>query len=426
MPTLLDTSVEGTPAGCRAAAAALRATLAPSGHARRFLADQRALPHADLGDHAGTAYRTACRRLHHDLGEPRRDVRALADALEQYADALRDVVGVMERVREVGAWYRFTESAHLLRRPTAPADEELVAWRLLEQRVADAQQADWVAKQAWREAYVLVIGVAPPAQRGTPPTCPVSPQPWPPTDDQWPRPPWQPPPREEPAGGPGASPVAPPAGTGASDRPPPAPPRADPLPPDGTLRAPPGSGPWRDPAPLAARFATAEDPPPPPSSPEALTNRPWEGPIMLDHNDINLAVPGDWHRRADPESGVILSARPVGVPPSGYVPDVVLRAAPVDDALVPWRDEAMADLGRRLPGFALEDADEYDLGEHEVAYRRFAHSFGSTDVLVDQWAWQVDGTGVTLTCSTAREDYPAYCDLFEMIASTVDVVPRAA
>lgn len=147
---------------------------------------------------------------------------------------------------------------------------------------------------------------------------------------------------------------------------------------------------------------------------------------MLDHNDISLSVPRDWHHRSDPESGIVLSARPVTVPSSGYVPDVVVHAGPVDADLVGWRDQAMADLGQRLPDFALEDSDEYSLGDHDVAYRRFAHSFGSTDVLVDQWAWQVDGTGVTLTCSTAREDYPAYCDLFEDIAGTVDVVPRAA
>lgn len=147
---------------------------------------------------------------------------------------------------------------------------------------------------------------------------------------------------------------------------------------------------------------------------------------MIDHHDIAITVPSRWHRRRDPERGIVVAARPPTVPPSGYVPEVVVRCAPVDEALGAWRDDAMRDLSRQLVAFALEDEDEYDLGEHRVAYRRFAHRFGSADVLCDQWAWLVDGVGITLTCATAREDYPTYCDLFEEIAATVDVLPHVA
>ena len=61
-----------------------------------------------------------------------------------------------------------------------------------------------------------------------------------------------------------------------------------------------------------------------------------------------------------------------------------------------------------------------------MSYHRFAHRLGAADLLCDQWSWLVDGLGVTLTCSVAREDYPDYCDVFEAIAETVSIGPRAA
>ena len=91
-----------------------------------------------------------------------------------------------------------------------------------------------------------------------------------------------------------------------------------------------------------------------------------------------------------------------------------------------YNKDALLDLRAQLVDFALEDADEYDLGDRRVAYHRFAHRFGTADVLCDQWAWQVDGLGVTLTCTVSREDYLTYCDLFEDVAATVDVLPRLA
>ncbi len=98
-----------------------------------------------------------------------------------------------------------------------------------------------------------------------------------------------------------------------------------------------------------------------------------------------------------------------------------MRCAAVDDTLDRWRAQAMRELGRRLADFALEDEDEFSLGDHDVAYRRFAHRVGTADLLCDQWAWLVDGLGITLTCACAREDYLDYCDLFEIVAETLEV-----
>lgn len=142
--------------------------------------------------------------------------------------------------------------------------------------------------------------------------------------------------------------------------------------------------------------------------------------------DVLVTVPARWHRRDDPEHGVLVAARSRTVPGSGQRPEIVVRCALVDDDLRTWRGEAMQALADQLHAFALEDEDEFDLGPHRVAYRRFAHRLGSAELLSDQWAWLVDGLGVTLTCTVAREDYLAYCDLFEAVADSVEVMPAAA
>ena len=64
-----------------------------------------------------------------------------------------------------------------------------------------------------------------------------------------------------------------------------------------------------------------------------------------------------------------------------------------------------------------------------MSYRRFAHRVGEVDVVCDQWSWPAmprQAPDVTLTCSVARQDYWDYCDVFEAIAETVDLGPRAA
>lgn len=146
---------------------------------------------------------------------------------------------------------------------------------------------------------------------------------------------------------------------------------------------------------------------------------------MFTDNDVTVTVPRTWHTRSNPGHGIILAARPRSVPASGVSPEIVLRCTPVDHDLRIWRGQALLDLRAQLTDFALEDADEFDLGDHRVTYCRFAHRFGAADLLCDQWAWVVDGLGVTLTCTVDRSDYLTYCDLFEDIAATVDVVPRS-
>lgn len=148
---------------------------------------------------------------------------------------------------------------------------------------------------------------------------------------------------------------------------------------------------------------------------------------------LSVVVPRTWRRRAEPDEGVLVAARSTVLPPSGVRPELVLRHVPVDDGLTlgAWRERDLRELAGLLDDFALEDDDEYDLLGREVAYRRFAHRVGPADVLCDQWAWLVEEPGASrwglvLTCSVARADYLAYCDVFEAVAETVDVLPGAA
>lgn len=147
---------------------------------------------------------------------------------------------------------------------------------------------------------------------------------------------------------------------------------------------------------------------------------------MITENDVTVTVPHSWHARRGLGHGVLLAARPRSVPPSGVTPELVLRCTAVDHELRVWRGQALLELRAQLEDFALEDADEFDLGDHRVSYARFAHRLGAADLLCDQWAWVAEGIGVTLTCTVAREDYLTYCDLFEDVAATVDILPRVA
>ena len=142
---------------------------------------------------------------------------------------------------------------------------------------------------------------------------------------------------------------------------------------------------------------------------------------------VSLTLPPRWATRSDPGHGVVVAARSREAPPSGFAPEIVVRSVPVDDDLVGWRQEALAAMRHQLEGFELEDEDLFDLGDHEVLYRRFSHRLVGTDLVCEQWAWVVAGAGVTLTASVARVDYPTYCDLFEDVAATVEVArPTAA
>jgi hypothetical protein len=136
--------------------------------------------------------------------------------------------------------------------------------------------------------------------------------------------------------------------------------------------------------------------------------------------DPPILLPPRWHRTSDPERGVVVAARQASLPPSGVRPELVLCRTPVADSLTAWRGRALDELAGLLDAFDLEDQDDVDLDGREAAYHRFAHRDGLADVVSDQWAWLVDGVGVTLTCTVAREDYADYCDVFEAVAETID------
>ncbi len=142
--------------------------------------------------------------------------------------------------------------------------------------------------------------------------------------------------------------------------------------------------------------------------------------------NIGICLPASWRRRSSPAHGVVISARSTVLPASGVPPEAAVRCATVDTDLDTWRAAAIDELADRLVDFEVEDEDEFDLEGRTVRYHRFAHRLGAADLLSDQWSWLVDGLGVTLTCSVAREDYPDYCDVFEAIAETVSIDPRAA
>ncbi len=148
--------------------------------------------------------------------------------------------------------------------------------------------------------------------------------------------------------------------------------------------------------------------------------------MTLDGTDLGLQLPSTWRRRRDPVRGVLVAARPARIPTSGRCPELTLRCVVADGDLVSWRVAAMDELAEKLADFALEDEDDFELFGHEVAYRRFAYRETVHDVLCDQWAWLHQGLGITLTCSVAREDYLDFCDLFEVVAESIDLDRRVA
>ncbi|MCR1784828.1 hypothetical protein KVF89_19960 [Nocardioides carbamazepini] len=146
------------------------------------------------------------------------------------------------------------------------------------------------------------------------------------------------------------------------------------------------------------------------------------------NHTVSLAVPRRWSTRDAPAPGVVLLARAPAATPAGFTPELVVRTGPVDSALslADWRADAMVALAGQLVDLEVEDADAFELDGEPVAYHRFSHRLGGVDVLCDQWAWLRDGVGVTLTGTVARADYGDYYDLFEDVAATVELIPRAA
>ena len=108
-----------------------------------------------------------------------------------------------------------------------------------------------------------------------------------------------------------------------------------------------------------------------------------------------------------------------GIHGSGLAPRLEHRTEPFDGTLAGWQD-LVARVDASRPGFDLEDEDEFELGRHEVAYRRFAHAVAGVRALSDQWLWVVDGIAHQLLGTVAAEEYAAYCDVFESVAETFD------
>ncbi|MEO5853010.1 MAG: hypothetical protein ABIQ15_10905 [Nocardioides sp.] len=133
-----------------------------------------------------------------------------------------------------------------------------------------------------------------------------------------------------------------------------------------------------------------------------------------------ISLPPRWRHHADPERGVVATARCPVAGRTGVVPLIRLEVAPVGTSLQRWRTEVLAATAARRRYFELDDEDDYDLEGREVAYRRFGFRRGDDDLLCEQWAWLVDGRGFTLTCTVGRGDYADFCDLFEAVAATFD------
>lgn len=162
---------------------------------------------------------------------------------------------------------------------------------------------------------------------------------------------------------------------------------------------------------------TTSSAPDPPDAPDAPDARPR----------ISLLLPPRWSTRHDPLRGILVCARCPRSGREGHVPEMVLRAAAVPDAdLDGWRRRALVELAEGLEDFALEDDDCFEIGGHVVRYHRFAHregtpSFTPTDLLCEQWCWWWEGVGITLSCIVERDDYAAYCDLFEDVANSLEI-----
>lgn len=134
---------------------------------------------------------------------------------------------------------------------------------------------------------------------------------------------------------------------------------------------------------------------------------------------VTLAVPHRWTTRSDPAHGLVLLARAPTTPASGLAPELVVRTTPVAGDLAGWRAAALAALATQLDALEVEDGDQFELDGRPVAYHRLGHRYGALEVVAEQWAWLVDGVGVTLTGSVARCDYADYGDLFEEVAATL-------
>lgn len=414
----LDTTVTGDSGASRAAAAALRSQAEDADAAEQYLRGESRTPVEHWQGKAGDAYREATAALQENARGDAAFRRRLADGLTAYAEARDEVVQVMARVREIARERLVLDGTTVLAPGPYASTEQVETYDRLRGLVARGHHALAEAEVALSEAAALPGLDADPL---APPPAPTGLPPWPPPEEAWPgsAPQTAPSPAPEPVPNPapGPTPTVPvgPDGVIGAATPTPAPAPA----PIGTT----GLEPPRVAMVTAPLLIPAVSAPPPAPLHPPITR---EESLMFHDHTIDVTLPQGWHQRTDPDTGILIAARPQEPPPSGHVPEVVVRTVAVSDDLLEWRDAAQVELADRLPDFALEDADTYPLGEHEVDYRRFSHDVGGTDVVTEQWSWAVDGIGVTLTCTTARADYAIYADLFEQIAGTVEVLPSAA
>ena len=148
---------------------------------------------------------------------------------------------------------------------------------------------------------------------------------------------------------------------------------------------------------------------------------------MTTDTQISFRLPTGWLTRDDNTgAGVLVRARPPGQQRAGVPPEIVVRSEPVADELHAWRRDALAALALQLHDFDLEDEDDYRLASAPARYHRFGHTLGTADLITEQWSWLAGGVGVTLTCTVERAAYIDYCELFEDVAESVELLSPAA
>ena len=122
----------------------------------------------------------------------------------------------------------------------------------------------------------------------------------------------------------------------------------------------------------------------------------------------------------DADTGLLLSARPPLAGRSGVLPEVRLTVMPGEPDGFEWVDDDLEVVARAVRDFLLEDSDQYVVGDHEVAYRRFAHRRGAHDLVCERWAWESDARLFLVDAMCAREDYEEFCDAFEQVAESFE------
>lgn len=136
--------------------------------------------------------------------------------------------------------------------------------------------------------------------------------------------------------------------------------------------------------------------------------------------NVPLFLPRRWRWSSDAATGLLLSARPPLAGASGVLPELRLTVLPGGPDGFAWVDDDLEQVQRAVRDYLLEDEDEYDVGAHRVAYRRFAHRRGAHDLLCERWAWELAGRRFLIDAACSREDYPEFCDVFEQIAESFE------